>query len=447
MKKFLVLMTLLLASMFAHAETGDAKNITSTQCTTLTADGYATVLTSVSGTWAGTIIVSGIDSAGTATPLQVTNTSTGTITTGATGITASGSYTSTVTGYTQVKACGLTVSSGTAVIILKTSPYAAAAKNPGGSAPGGAAGGDLSGTYPNPGVAKINGTTVPASVTVLGTNGSSQPVDNTSAVVPSTRTVNGHVLSADVVLLASDVTGAVNTQSSTYQVLISDFSSSKTIIVTTGSPFTITLVASTSQPAAGQYIVLVNDSSASVTVARSGQNLNGGTGSLALNTGTSLTASPTAAYIISNGTDYFMVPLGQNATTLIGKTWSAPAAIGGTTPAAGTFTTYGTGTNCAGVGTAANPSVASCVAASAGAVSCATNASAGTCTVNTTIVTANSEIILIEVASENTRLGVTCNTTVTTGAIVSAKAAGTSFTITLPVFTTNPMCFDYLVVN
>ena len=111
---------------------------------------------------------------------------------------------------------------------------------------------------------------------------------------------------------------------------------------------------------------------------------------------------------------------------------------------------YATGTNCAAVGTAANPSVASCTAAAAGSFSCATNASTGTCTVNTTAVTANSEIFIVgrNDTTTGTRLSVTCNTGITTALPeISAVVAATSFTINLGTFTTNPECFSYFIVN
>src|SRR5207244_7477414 len=103
-------------------------------------------------------------------------------------------------------------------------------------------------------------------------------------------------------------------------------------------------------------------------------------------------------------------------------------------------TLYTTTTKCAGVGTAASPSVASCSAAQAGAFSCATNASAGTCQVNTTAVTANSRIFIQETSAEGANLGVTCNTapTIVPAILLASKSAGASFTINMPTITTNP---------
>jgi hypothetical protein len=108
-----------------------------------------------------------------------------------------------------------------------------------------------------------------------------------------------------------------------------------------------------------------------------------------------------------------------------------------------------TATNCAAVGTAASPSVASCTGAPAGAFSCDPAASGATCTVNTTIVTANSEILVTLVASESTRLGVTCNNSpsLVPAVLLATKTAGTGFTVNAPTFTTNPVCFDFLVIN
>jgi len=115
-----------------------------------------------------------------------------------------------------------------------------------------------------------------------------------------------------------------------------------------------------------------------------------------------------------------------------------------------TGATYATATKCAAAGSAANPSVASCSAAPAGSFSCATNASAGTCTINTSAVTASSAIFVQPDSSLGTLLSVTCNTTADTALTaprVSARSAGTSFTITLGTFSTNPLCFNYWVVN
>jgi hypothetical protein len=113
---------------------------------------------------------------------------------------------------------------------------------------------------------------------------------------------------------------------------------------------------------------------------------------------------------------------------------------------------YKTTTNCAAVGTAASPSVASCGSAAAGHFSCATNATGATCQVNTTAVTANSEIFVFEsdTAVTGTALGVTCNTSTTVNPatrLLASSVAGASFTINLGTVTTNPACFSYHIVN
>jgi hypothetical protein len=111
---------------------------------------------------------------------------------------------------------------------------------------------------------------------------------------------------------------------------------------------------------------------------------------------------------------------------------------------AGTFSVYQTTTNCA---SSASPAV--CAAAPAGAVVIAVGAT--TVTVKTTAVTANSEIRVTPDASLGARLGVTCNSTAATafaGFGVSARTAGTSFTITTTgTVATNPACYSYTIVN
>jgi len=114
--------------------------------------------------------------------------------------------------------------------------------------------------------------------------------------------------------------------------------------------------------------------------------------------------------------------------------------------------TYSTLANCAANGTAANPSVISCGAASAGMFSCSARASTGTCVVDTTAVTANSEIVITQDAADgrSSQLNVTCNTRnvlSATAPILASKSAGTSFTINLGTVTTNPACFEYTITN
>jgi hypothetical protein len=108
---------------------------------------------------------------------------------------------------------------------------------------------------------------------------------------------------------------------------------------------------------------------------------------------------------------------------------------------------YQTSTRCSSNGTAANPSVVSCSAATAGAFSCSVSASAGTCTINDSAVTANSTILVTLAPYEGTLLSQTCNTVATQTPIVSAITGGTSFTLTLPTLTTNPECYTFEIIN
>lgn len=148
--------------------------------------------------------------------------------------------------------------------------------------------------------------------------------------------------------------------------------------------------------------------------------------------------------VIFDGTNFDL--LNPQSTTGSGALVLANAP---TFPAAISAVTYTTGTNCAVNGSGASPEAIACGAASAGAFSVAVAGAAGTAVISTTAVTANSEITVTQVSSENTRLTVTCNTTVLALAapIVSAKSAGASFTITVPTFITNPVCFNYVITN
>jgi len=94
--------------------------------------------------------------------------------------------------------------------------------------------------------------------------------------------------------------------------LASDFASCKSIPVASGT-FTITLVASGSQPASGQCILILNYGSGVVTVARSGQNINGAAANQTLAAGSA--SAPTSLLVISDGTNYVAQPFGSAAAS------------------------------------------------------------------------------------------------------------------------------------
>lgn len=130
--------------------------------------------------------------------------------------------------------------------------------------------------------------------------------------------------------------GAVNPESATYQVLASDFSGCKTIFVN-GGTFNITLVISTSQPANGQFINIINSGSGTLTIVRSGQNINGGTSSIVLGPGSA--TNPSAAFVISDGTNYFASAGSAFPATTCTSQFLSAIAIGG----AGTCSSLTTG--------------------------------------------------------------------------------------------------------
>lgn len=185
--------------------------------------------------------------------------------------------------------------------------------------------GDLSGDCTTSGALSItcvaiNATTVPtnsAADQVLDTTAAATAAwkavpncgDSSHALAYSTST---HAFSCQSVTgSASSPTFPVNAQVATYQVLAGDFSACKAITIASGT-FTATLVASTSQPTTGQCVWIVNYGAGVVTVARSGQNINGAAANVTLPA--SAAASPEAMFIVSDGTNYFATVMG-NATT------------------------------------------------------------------------------------------------------------------------------------
>jgi hypothetical protein len=163
--------------------------------------------------------------------------------------------------------------------------------------------------------------------------------DSTSGYVAS---IHGGSEFTSLMNLPTSALGCINPQTATYQVTAADFANHCTIYAASGT-FTITLVASGSQPPAAQCINVVNYGNGVLTIARSGQNINGATTNLTI-TAPSSAQVASRSTVCSDGTNYFADNGSQNASLLVGKNWAAPAAIGNTTPAAGSFTTTTAGT-------------------------------------------------------------------------------------------------------
>jgi len=158
-------------------------------------------------------------------------------------------------------------------------------------------------------IPKLSGIpSIPGSSSILGTDGAGS-LDAITTLAGLAAKVN----------LIPPTTAA---QTGTYQVLAADFPADGCgFIPVTSGTFTMTLVASGSQPADGRCLTVLNYGTGVVTLARSGQNINGAAANL---TGTAGSATaPTGWFCKSDATHYVCQVIGGGSGSDKSILWAA----------------------------------------------------------------------------------------------------------------------------